>query len=113
MAGCGSNQPRCPAREAIMTKHETPKDWNEALSAGMNAREAADRHWAEEMRGNETETKTEMYDDAGLRAWPILGGTAKHGIIGEMARLATKDSEADPIAVMMTAQVWASACFGR
>jgi hypothetical protein len=47
------------------------------------------------------------------KSWPVLDSTAAYGIIGEMGRLATKNSEADPIAVMGTALVWGGSMFGR
>ncbi len=45
--------------------------------------------------------------------WPELNGIALHGITGDIARLATENSEADPIAVAMTHLVWSGAMFGR
>ena len=47
------------------------------------------------------------------KLWPILGSAAAHGLVGEIATLATRDSEADPVSVMATALAWAGACFGR
>ena len=45
--------------------------------------------------------------------WPVLDSPACHGIVGEIARLATRNSEADPAAVTATGLAWAGACFGR
>lgn len=52
-------------------------------------------------------------DSSAIRQWPELKNAAAHGIVGEMAKLATANSEADPVAVMGTALVWAGAAFGR
>jgi hypothetical protein len=46
-------------------------------------------------------------------AWPVLNSSAAHGLVGEIAKLATRDSEADPVAVMATALAWGAASFGR
>jgi len=47
-----------------------------------------------------------------IKAWPVpLASTP--GIVGEMARLATEHSEADPVAIIYTSLVWGSAMFGR
>jgi hypothetical protein len=48
-----------------------------------------------------------------VRPWPILSSTAALGIVGEIARLATWKSEADPIAVMGTTLAFGAAAFGR
>jgi hypothetical protein len=45
--------------------------------------------------------------------WPVPEGPIFHGIVGEVARLATANSEADPIGVVMTFLVMAGAYFGR
>jgi hypothetical protein len=45
--------------------------------------------------------------------WPIMAGPAFSGITGDIARLATANSEADPIAVATTHLIWAGAMFGR
>jgi hypothetical protein len=50
---------------------------------------------------------------AEVKAWPILRSKAKHGLVGEIASLATENSEADPVAVMMTVLAWSGALFGR
>lgn len=55
-------------------------------------------------------------DDLGIQPWPaanILGSNAAYGIVGHLARLATKHSEADPIAVVASALAWGASCFGR
>ena len=48
-----------------------------------------------------------------ITAWPVLDKTAAHGLVGEIAKLATRNSEADPNAVMATALAWGAASFGR
>ena len=45
--------------------------------------------------------------------WPALDPRAMHGVAGELARLATANTEADPVAVLATALAWAGALFGR
>src|SRR6185437_5045683 len=48
-----------------------------------------------------------------ITPWPVIGSPAMHGLAGEIARLATQNSEADPIAVMATTLAWSAAIFGR
>jgi hypothetical protein len=48
-----------------------------------------------------------------VKPWPILDSTAAYGLVGEMAKLATENSEADPVAVMLTALVRGAATLGR
>ena len=45
--------------------------------------------------------------------WPKPKGPMFHGITGDIVRLATANSEADPVAVAVTHLVWAGAAFGR
>jgi hypothetical protein len=47
-----------------------------------------------------------------IKAWPKLK-VASHGLVGELAGMATRDSEADPIAVMATTLAAGAAAFGR
>jgi hypothetical protein len=47
------------------------------------------------------------------KPWPHLQHKANLGIVGEIAELATRNSEADPIAVMGTALAFGAATFGR
>ena len=47
-----------------------------------------------------------------VKAWPKLR-VASHGLIGELATLATRDSEADPLAVMASMLAAGAAVFGR
>ena len=47
-----------------------------------------------------------------LPAWPTLSEEALHGLAGEIVRAATKDSEADPAAVLITVLVRAGATIG-
>ena len=44
--------------------------------------------------------------DAMCTAWPILSEDALHGIAGEIVNLATKNSEVDPAAILLTALSW-------
>ena len=48
-----------------------------------------------------------------LPGWPKLNKAAMHGLVGKIAELATRNSEADPVAVMATTLVYAAAQFGR
>src|SRR5262245_23162277 len=48
-----------------------------------------------------------------IKAWPIMQSKAAHGIVGEIARLATANSEAGPVAVIGTTLADAGAEFGR
>lgn len=48
-----------------------------------------------------------------LKTWPILHPDAKHGLAWEIAEAATENSEADPVAVLMTALTYAATYFGR
>lgn len=52
-------------------------------------------------------------EDVHARPWPLLPPPAMRGLAGELARVATAHSEADPVAVMMTALTGAGALFGR
>jgi hypothetical protein len=45
--------------------------------------------------------------------WPQLAPAGMRGLAGELARVATAHSEADPVAVMATTLAWAGASFGR
>ena len=47
------------------------------------------------------------------RGWPILGSAASIGVVGALTELATRESEADPVAVMVSALAFGAACFGR
>ena len=72
--------------------------------------------WRDEPRAANTGWSNDGLSSAGIgqvKAWPILGSTAAHGLVGEMAKLATLESEADPVAVMGTALAWGAAVFGR
>jgi hypothetical protein len=50
---------------------------------------------------------------ADARPWPVLSKAAMRGLAGDFARVATKRSEADPVAVMMTAMTGIGALLGR
>ena len=63
-----------------------------------------------------TETKAAPSSDefdVEIAAWPIMGSPAAHGLVGEIAKLATQQSEADQTAVMGTVLTWGGATFGR
>ena len=47
------------------------------------------------------------------RSWPQLSPPAARGLAGELARVATEHSEADPVAVMLTALTSIGALMGR
>jgi hypothetical protein len=47
------------------------------------------------------------------KPWPTLLKQSNYGLVGELGALATRDSEADPIAVMATSIAWGAAVFGR
>ena len=49
----------------------------------------------------------------GARPWPVLSKAAMSGLVGEFARVATEGSEADPVAVMLTAMTGIGALMGR
>ena len=51
--------------------------------------------------------------NANMKAWPFMESKAMHGIAGRIARLATENSEADPVAVVATTLAYAAAEFGR
>src|SRR5262245_6984383 len=50
---------------------------------------------------------------AAIKPWPAMAEPAMYGITGDIARLATEHSEADPVGVAVTHLVWAGAAFGR
>ena len=52
-------------------------------------------------------------DDGAVKTWPVLENEARHGIVGEIAKLATEYSEADPVAVIASFLVWFAALLGR
>jgi len=53
----------------------------------------------------------EAPEPVNIKAWPIMESKATHGIIGRIARAATANSEADPVAIIATALVYAAAEF--
>jgi hypothetical protein len=105
-----------------------PKDWNEAFANGHQPFEAANFSWADAKRHAHNHpssdndgavsgernwsTRTDDYS-VDLKAWPIMESKATHGIVGRIARLATENSEADPVAVIATALAYGAAEFGR
>jgi hypothetical protein len=52
-------------------------------------------------------------DTTDVRPWPKLPEAAMRGLAGSFARIATMGSEADPVAVMMTAMTGIGALMGR
>jgi hypothetical protein len=48
-----------------------------------------------------------------IKSWPVMQSHAKHGLLGDIATLATAHSEADPVAVKATFLAAAGALFGR
>jgi hypothetical protein len=52
-------------------------------------------------------------DEIDIRVWPKLSKAALHGLAGEFATLATRHSEADAVAVMMTSLTAIGALMGR
>ena len=79
--------------------------------------ERARAHWQENgamrVEAPFTEAPAPYSSASDVKPWPILESTAAHGLVGEIASLATRESEADPVAVMASALVWGGACFGR
>src|SRR5262249_53159126 len=67
--------------------------------------------WDGEVKQPRARAERVTADD--IRAWPILTSKAMHGIAGDIVKLATKDSEADPVAVLATTLTFAGAQFGR
>jgi hypothetical protein len=51
--------------------------------------------------------------DAGIKVWPVLVKKARIGIVADIATVATRKSEADPIAVKASMLVAGGALFGR
>lgn len=51
--------------------------------------------------------------NATVAPWPMLSPAARHGLAGEIARVATEHSEADPVAVTLTALTAIGALMGR
>jgi Protein of unknown function (DUF3987) len=49
----------------------------------------------------------------GIKVWPVLRAEAKIGLVAQIASVATRNSEADPIAVKTTMLVSGAALFGR
>jgi len=74
----------------------------------------SDKHWADARRiisGNDplTDCKdntTEVVEEGDwepkIKQWPVMGKDAFYGLAGEFVELATRNSEADPVAVLLT-----------
>jgi hypothetical protein len=69
-------------------------------------------HGKEHTDGAKTSRENVIRENV-IKAWPIMESKATHGIVGSIARLATENSEADPVAVIATVLVYAAAEFGR
>jgi len=95
------------------------KDWAQAHASGEDIRAEADRAWAHHANGADEglngSSEHTTADDAGPGPlpWPFMKSPAMHGIVGKIARLATVDSEADPVAIAADTLAYAAAEFGR
>lgn len=102
------------------------KDYNDAHRNGVNIREAADALIsAQQSDAERTMKRKEIADDLGdavkleadhldrVAAWPKLSNAATRGLAGEISRVATAGSEADPVAVQISAMVAIGALMGR
>jgi hypothetical protein len=69
--------------------------------------------WGGSAAGREQSIPSRRTGTADPRSWPIMESKATHGIVGEITRLATANSEVDPVAVIATILTWAAAEFGR
>ena len=87
-----------------------PKDFapHQALQAAMTAENFC-RSVSSRMDGHvvavQTDTPTPDSDDLPLKEWPRFSWDACPGLLGDFVRLATRNSEADPAAVCVTALV--------
>jgi hypothetical protein len=71
------------------------------------------QHWQTGGSTSSTEQPGGAEDKSDVVAWPVLDQAAMHGPAGELAKLATESTEADPVAVLVTTLVLAGAHFGR
>jgi hypothetical protein len=85
-------------------------DWRYEQSPGSGRRER-DRESAQGF-GRADGAEASAANDA-VKVWPVLPNEAKIGLVAQIASLATRNSEADPIAVKTTALVSGGALFGR
>src|SRR5262249_18787787 len=122
-----------------MSKHDgldgAPKDWADAYAQGVSALNVSDFIWPDNEQvhidpqaGGDGNTEGEAKNGGGAassdggqgtarladpKAWPIMESKGTPGLVGRIARLATENSEADPVAVIVTTLVYAAAEFGR
>jgi hypothetical protein len=82
-------------------------------SPGGNPHAQAQAGGRGEPQGKRDATASRENQENVINAWPIMESKATHGIVGRIARLGTKDSEADPVAVIATTLIYAAAEFGR
>jgi hypothetical protein len=80
---------------------EQAPDWSEESTQ-------AQPDWSEEPAQEQPDATPEA-----IKTWPIMESKATHGLVGRIARLATENSEADPVAIIGTALAYAAAEFGR
>jgi hypothetical protein len=86
------------------------KDPLHGCGPSLNGGSLLDR---DDRQGDQVEgTKTKVREND-IKAWPIMESKATHGVVGQIARLATENSEADPVAVIATTLTYAAAEFGR
>ena len=78
------------------------KDANDAYRNGIDIVDLGNKTWVEPSECEPT-----------ISPWPELAGPAFRGLAGEIAKAATENSEADPVAVVATALTFAGATFGR
>src|SRR5262245_27778739 len=105
----GVGRAHCCAGQVDMT---STKDWAAEHVNGVEIRAMADAEWA---RASDSGTVPQEPIDnkSAVRPWPVLSEAAKRGLAGEFARVATEDSEADPVAVMLTMLTGVGALMGR
>src|SRR5262245_32252107 len=62
----------------------------------------------------EDEQVADVGEASKVKAWPVLdqGPDLDYGLVGEIVRLGSKDSEVDPLAVMGTVVAYGGAVFG-
>ena len=90
------------------------KDWAEAFTVdGASPKEAADRVWAEHGNGAALGKAYPGCEGENIRPWPLLPPAAMRGLAKDIARVATAHSEADTVAVLLTALTGVGALMGR
>jgi Primase C terminal 2 (PriCT-2) len=81
--------------------------------ATREARKDSPPMYAPRCLADESPAAPTAADGPDCKAWPILGSAATYGLIGDVVKIATSNSEVDPIAVMATLLTWGGAYFGR